>query len=461
MNKSLKQAARLLPLLFLAGCAAQRQPPADPARQAFVVRGEGTTRIARVITTEAACPSIDIDGNVEPMALRVPAGTVPERTSDQADRKAAAFPVTTCEVTLPDGVRKARIGSRELALGALEPTRIVVIGDTGCRMKGSENAFQSCDDEAAWPLARVARSAAALHPDLVIHVGDLHYRESPCPPGQVACQGSPWGFGADVWMADLFTPARPLLEAAPWVFVRGNHETCARAGQGWFRFLDSRPWTPARSCDDPYNDQDADYSMPYPVALGGGTQLIVFDSAHASGKPYAPDDAAFAHYQQQFREVDRIAGQAQQSFFASHHPVLGLGLAKPGHPIKPANEGLQSVMRTLHPQRLFPDSVELALHGHVHLFEAIGFASDHPTTLVLGNSGSAAEGDLPARLPAGTSPAQGARIGGFATHPGFGFAVLERVDRAWYMTEYDVDGQPLLRCALARTRFQCAPTVGR
>ena len=53
-------------------------------------------------------------------------------------------------------------------------------------------------------------------------------------------------------------------------------------------------------------------------------------------------------------------------------------------------------MRTLHPGRLFPPGVELALHGHVHLFESLNFASEHPATIVLGNSGSENEGLLPA-----------------------------------------------------------------
>ena len=43
--------------------------------------------------------------------------------------------------------------------------RIVVIGDTGCRLKGSFT--QDCNDPVKWPFAVVARLAAARHPDLV------------------------------------------------------------------------------------------------------------------------------------------------------------------------------------------------------------------------------------------------------------------------------------------------------
>src|SRR5580693_2482600 len=51
----------------------------------------------------------------------------------------------------------------------------------------------------------------------------------------------PGAYGWDSWNADLFEPAVPLLAAAPWIMVRGNHEDCSRAGEGWFRFLDRAP----------------------------------------------------------------------------------------------------------------------------------------------------------------------------------------------------------------------------
>lgn len=41
---------------------------------------------------------------------------------------------------------------------------IVVIGDTGCRLK--DDFVQDCNDPVKWPFAQVARLAAARHPDL-------------------------------------------------------------------------------------------------------------------------------------------------------------------------------------------------------------------------------------------------------------------------------------------------------
>ena len=120
-----------------------------------------------------------------------------------------------------------------------EIKQIVVIGDTGCRLKGTFT--QDCNDPVKWPFAVVARLAAARRPDLVIHVGDYHYRETACPDTQPGCAGSPHGDNWAVWQKDFFNPAAPLLAAAPWVLVRGNHELCSRGGHGWFRLLDPHP----------------------------------------------------------------------------------------------------------------------------------------------------------------------------------------------------------------------------
>ena len=65
--------------------------------------------------------------------------------------------------------------------------------------------------------------------------------------------------------------AAPLLAVAPWIVTRGNHEECARAGQGWSRFLDVRPFAAAMSCDDPANDNSGTVSNPYASLLTGGS----------------------------------------------------------------------------------------------------------------------------------------------------------------------------------------------
>ncbi|MFX8848454.1 hypothetical protein ABTM68_19140, partial [Acinetobacter baumannii] len=91
-----------------------------------------------------------------------------------------------------------------------------------------------------------------------------------------------------------FAPAKPLLEAAPWIVARGNHETCSRGGQGWWRLLDPRPLESARDCNDPANDAKGDYSPPYAVSLGERAQVVVMDLSHAGTTPYMSDDPRVA-----------------------------------------------------------------------------------------------------------------------------------------------------------------------
>ena len=418
--------------------------------------------LVRAITQDSVCPQIAFDHHAaHPMRLRVAPQVLPARP-DQArtDAGPIAFDARVCESRWPRHAKQARVAGQTVAAPHRRIERIVVIGDTGCRMKATENAFQDCNDPQRWPLARVAASAAALQPDLVLHVGDIHYRESPCPAGNAGCAGAAWGYGYQAWKEDFFTPAKPLLEAAPWVFVRGNHESCWRAGQGWFRFIAAEPWTPKRSCDAPANDLIADYSEPYTVALSRHTQLLVFDSSITAGKPYSPEDAAYQVYARQLALAQRLMRLAPINFFVSHHPLLAVTShwcadkdAAGGNP------GLLSVFASHFPQRLFPDGVKLTLSGHIHAFEAINFVSDHPSSLVLGNSGSGTDAKLPRAYPEGTTLYPGVQVGEYFASSDFGFATLDRQSKAggehWLLTEYSVEGKPTFACQVGQGQSHC------
>jgi len=418
--------------------------------------GAGGVATVRAITAPGECPVLQADGKKLPMQLRAGAATLPARVGGkQGAAKPVEFPVQVCEAQLPNGVRRAVVEGRAVPVPARAPKRIVLIGDTGCRLKKSDDFFQACDDGPAWPLAQVARSAAAKHPDLVVHVGDYHYRESPCPDGLTGCAGSPWGYGFDSWRADVFDPLRPLLDAAPWVFARGNHESCNRAGQGWFRFLDAAPWTEERSCNDPAHDGVGDFSEPYAVPLGQGTQLVVFDSAHSRGEPYAETDADFQAYAKLLMQAETLAAAAPHNIFVSHHPVLGLAPGANAVP-QPSVQGLASVMRGLHPDTRFLPGFDLALHGHVHLFEALSFEGQLPATVIVGNSSSATEGALPTVLEDSHVPYPDTVVKHYAGRSGFGFAVLERQKGAnWRLDEYDTHGRLVLTCRLRGKELGC------
>lgn len=435
--------------------------PTDVAALAsyWVEIGANNQAIARVITPYAACPAITVDGVTGPMTLRSSPGTMPLRPTSTDTTLAAAmtsgnskpsvFTTTSCETLLPGTAKVASIGNIKLPLPKAVVNRIAIVGDTGCRISIG-NVYQACGDPTQWPFPVIASAAAAMQPDLVLHVGDYQYRDNPCPPGNTACAGTPWGYGNDTWMADFFTPAAPLLAAAPWVMVRGNHETCNRAGQGWYRFLDPNPYdaTGVKTCNDPANDNSGNYNDPWAVSFGD-TQFITFDSANASKTAYSP--AAFMPYTSELASAAALATTNFFNIWAVHHPVLGYAA---GNPPTLGSPGLQSVMNAAYPGNYYPPNIGMAMHGHVHDFQALSFSSNHPATFVAGNGGDNLDVALPAAFnPNADLPAPSTVVNAFAFSQEFGFMVMDRVgavgDKNWKFTSYRTNGTVIAVCNMA------------
>jgi hypothetical protein len=443
----------------LAGCGTTTDEATrdEHVKYAWVVVGDGGKPIARVATDYGTCPNITVDDSETRMLLRAAAGTTAQRTtaSAAADSKPSAFPLATCEATLPANARLARVGTRFLPLPKADPQRVLVLADTGCRLKKADNAFQSCNDTDKWPLAQIAATAAAMKPDLVLHIGDYHYRENACPADIAGCKDSPWGYGWDTWEADLFKPAAPLLAAAPWIVVRGNHEECARAGQGWFRLLDTGPYGAARSCDDPANDGAANYTAPYAVPVGADTQVIVFDSAKAGRAALPVTDPQFIAYQKDFKTVATLAAKARTtSVFVNHHPILGYAPIAGGAPAG-GNAALLSVAGQVNPSAYYPAGIALALHGHVHDFQAINFASNHPATFVSGNGGDNLDVALPDPFPANLPPAPGVTLESITHGVTFGFMVMDRAGTGWTFKAYTRAGKLMATCTQSLNKIVC------
>ena len=214
---------RLLILgLSVIGLAAVCPPVQAEVLAHWVAIGPEGRVEARAVTDEAVCPALTIDGSAVLMELRAEPNV--------------AHAVRVCSLAIPAGAVAVQLAGHSFPLPKTPVERIVVIGDAGCRIKNS--VVQDCGDPGVWPFAAIAKRAAALAPDLVIHTGDYLYRESPCPQANPSCAGSPYGDTWPTWEADLFAPAAELLRAAPWIMTRGNHEICARGGVGWTRLLD-------------------------------------------------------------------------------------------------------------------------------------------------------------------------------------------------------------------------------
>jgi hypothetical protein len=392
-----------------------------PLPPAWLEFGPDGQLFARVIV-DGECPLFVVDD--------VPA-VMTRRSSPTA-----AFPVVACEATVPFGAASATIRDQPLPLPDGPFQRIAVIGDTGCRLNEWEGRYQACNDPADWPFATVAQSVADWEPDLIIHVGDYLYRESACPTGMAGCLGSPFGDNWATWNADFFTPVASLLGTAPWVVMRGNHETCGRNPEGWFAYLDPRPYQP--ECQR--------FTEPY-VAVLNGLPIAVIDSAEASDTTVAPDEEA--QYARQFELLSRIV--APNSWLITHRPVWGILEGKKGE-FAVVNASYEAATGGA-----LKGGFALVLSGHIHLAEAISFdaTSERPPQIISGNSGTALD-DIPSASPTAGQLGQ-PDITDAETLSSFGFLTLEPDGETWTATQRDADGAPLIACHLDLPEVRCDP----
>lgn len=326
-----------------------------------------------------------------------------------------------------------------LPLPVSDPQRIVVFGDTGCRIKGT--ALQDCSDPEAWPFPRIAAEAAKLKPDLVIHVGDYLYRENACPANFNGCTGTPFGDNWPTWDADFFAPAGPLLAAAPWVIVRGNHEDCQRAGPGFLRLLGPSPFDPAVPCSE--------HLAPYSIPLDRMT-LVVADNADAPETSVA-EAAVPAHR----AEIAVLAQEKAPVWWLLHRPIWGVISGPLGLPVG----GNQTMIKALNGAGI-PASVDLMLSGHIHTFEVFNYdPKPHvPPQIVAGFGGDRLD-PTPADLKGSVfQGASGVSVHDGLSLGGFGFLLMTRGDDGWRIDVYDTHGRIVRICTFAKGRVDCPAT---
>jgi hypothetical protein len=374
---------------------------------------------ARTVTDQPACPPAEVDGQPARMNVRAAPGE--------------AFPVTVCALPVPAAATAVAIAGVPLAIPAAAPQRILVIGDTGCRLKGAY--VQACNDPAAWPFRPIAEVAAHTKPDLVIHVGDYHYRETQCPAGNMGCAGSPFGDTWPAWQADFFSPSETLLQVAPFVFVRGNHEECGRGGKGWSRALAPDAFDVKSGCNGP--------GEPFVARLPGLT-LAVMDVS--SAREDKADETQARIFREQYRALaGKLGGPA---WLLQHRPIWSPGGVFAGKLVGD-NKTLEVAARGV-----IPPDVTLMLSGHHHLFQVLSYKTGQPAQVVAGHGGDYLNA-MSGLEPAGWTFGDVVVEGGINLPGAFGFAIFEKQADGWRLTDHDKLGAVVRSCMFKGRAATC------
>jgi predicted phosphodiesterase len=410
---------RLVVLFLLAAVPAFAADLPDPWVE---FTSDGGVDVRAITAPGMSCPNVVADGT-----------TVPTATRGQPDPANGPYPLQVCIAHTTTPPRKVTVEGVPIPTLHDHVRQIVVIGDTGCRLKG--DIVQDCNDPVKWPFATVARLAAAHRPDLVIHVGDYHYRETACPADRPGCAGSPYGDNWAVWQRDFFNPAAPLLAAAPWVLVRGNHELCDRGGHGWFRLLDPHPDTVDCTAT----------TAPYTLRIDGLT-LLMFDSADADDDKAPPEKVAV--FRPQFQSL--LAEVPPHAWLLTHRPVWALAQGRGVPQGATSNATEQAAIAGL-----VPPTLDMILSGHIHDFASYEFGPARPAQLVVGEGGDLNDA-ITQPLSAGI-PIDGMKPRRAFTTPDYGFILLRHSPQAWSATVYSIADQVLAHCSLHGRDVFCRP----
>ncbi len=337
------------------------------------------------------------------------------------------FPVTVCEAVIAEHIAYSNTTANiQLAAVTLNPSAVQVYGDSGC--SHCQNPDPSPEFQA------LANQGATQASDLILHMGDYNYRGTSGSMGDITTNGQQqtiWAYDAgdgtpndpqceltstyysqnagnspkpdswQNWQYDFFEPAKSLLPKAPWVFARGNHELCSRAGLGWFYFMGPGSSLSGGVAQMQCPDQ-GDFNQPPATATQHITmippyrldlqalQLWVMDSANACDG-YGVN-ALTAQYSNQYQQLQNQASQQQAgnkpTWLVSHRPLWGY--QEEGSPT--LNQMLQIALEKT-PTGTLPADVSLSLAGHMHIYESLSFLSNsnlsnkRPPQIIIGNSG--------------------------------------------------------------------------
>lgn len=418
----------LISIFALLGCTSENSTEVSDSNTAvpdylWVEFGPGGDISARAIMLTGDCPNIDLDRSSFPMEARTQS---PPPNFEN---------VQVCEYAIPSGITSAAVNGQSLSLPSSSPQKIVVVGDTGCRVKGTD--IQNCTGNGEgppWNFAEVAKAIENTTPDLIIHVGDFHYRETGTCDDR--CVQSNIGYNWASWKADFFDPAKTILGQAPWIFIRGNHEDCERAWKGWYYFLDpnplpSTPWEQA-NCQD--------YTDPYVIPFDLQNILVMDNSEIPDDYAATPDPTTVARYAEEFNMVETLAAGQTPVWLISHRPLWAIAsfTNNSGQPaIAYTDLTLQQALEASDGKALPNPPIEMMLAGHIHLFEILEFPDNRPPQIVFGGGATELDPDITDTL-INNNPAVLQELGitrqDITILHDISFGVIENLNKGWKVT---------------------------
>ena len=379
-----------------------------------------------IIKNGATCPMLSIDGgDAIPMTLRRDNnGNTNPPTNFEA--------IQLCQMTVPRAATSIKMGSTNLPVHTPDPQTAIVIGDTGCRVASFD--VQNCNEANQWTYPSIARESAKVDSDVILHVGDYHYRED-C----IFEMGCRWqnvdpetvGYKWAAWEADFFKPSVPLMAKAPFIFTRGNHEDCRRAYRGWYYLI--APSAVHQSC--------ARNSPPYSVGFDK-FQVMVMDTSDSRRL----DET---HFTGEFKTVFANAKAAgKPTWLMTHVPIMG---------IMGGRISDTTLINAAGSAGGFPQQIMANFAGHVHLFEKLSFTNGSPPQMVFGAGGTDRDRPLsrngvPTRNALRVLTQLSADPAKFVTTHEFDFGVMRSNGDHWDVDIQLIDGSIAKSFSIAKDR---------
>jgi hypothetical protein len=387
--------------------------------------------VVKIITPKHSCPHIQVDGKSQATGLVVG----PDKP---------LFPNRVCQLVLDHRAKSINYQGKALPVLPETPHRIVLIGDTGCSM-GPTDGSQNCDSSISWPYQKIIKKAAALNPDLVIHLGDRSYVQPPIDcPNKAYCKRWSHDNSFRSMYQYYFKPSATLHDKVPWIEVRGNHDDCKAIGKTWFRYFSTQyPKKCLRAIPTLH------FSYP-------GLDWYVIDD---SGASWPLGNQKINIMTPILLEMNqKIRTRKKPAWIFSHVAFYG-PWAQVQDPEKHLKK-LTSAFYAAASENPSPAYVSHYFAGHIHSFQVMQTQKDHPTQTVLGNSGTPLipfiGSNLTNRMTYFGKLKKGTNI------YGFGFLLLERQPHTknWKMTYYNADGKPMYKCNLPQDKrsYTCKPT---